>query len=73
MSNIVNLIKNRGFYSEGIKYLRRGLELDDSSEYALDRLATSLKLKDDEYKEYLLLVKEGRKMIYNYAELPMIT
>lgn len=68
LSNIGNLLKNRGFYSEGIKYFRQALEMDDSSLYATERLATSLKLKDDEQKSYNNLIKEGRKLIKEYSD-----
>jgi tetratricopeptide (TPR) repeat protein len=68
LSNIGNLLKNRGFYTEGINYLRQSLEIDNSSEYALERLATSIKLKDEEFKEYQKAIKEGRKMIKEFSE-----
>jgi tetratricopeptide (TPR) repeat protein len=67
LSNIGNLLKNRGFYSEGIKYLRKALELNDSSEYALDRLSTSLKFKEDESKEFDKQVKEGYMLIKEFS------
>lgn len=65
--NIGNLLKNRGFYSEAIKSLKKGLELDDESEYAHDRLANSIKSKDEEHEKYTKQCKEGRKLIRDFG------
>lgn len=49
--NIGNIYKNRGFYPQAIKYLKRALELNPDSEYAHDRLATALKNDSEERKK----------------------
>jgi len=72
LSNIGNLLKNRGFYNESIEYLRMALEKNESSEYALNRLSTSLKLKEDESNNYKNFVKEGRKMIKEFSASLML-
>ncbi|HAK79274.1 MAG TPA: hypothetical protein DCM71_20805 [Runella sp.] len=65
-SNIGNMLKNKGFYSEGIIYLEKGLEMNKNSDYAHDRLATSLKLREEELTKVNEKVKEGRKLLRQY-------
>ncbi len=60
LSNIGNLLKNKGFYSEAIKYLKKGIEQNDTSDYAHDRLSGALKLKEEEGKEYQKHIKEAQ-------------
>ncbi|MBR9833466.1 DNA-binding protein [bacterium] len=67
LSNIGNMLKNRGFYSEGIKYLEKSIELNKGSEYAHDRLATSLKLKEEERKKASETFKVGRRKIREFG------
>jgi len=66
LSNIGNALKNKGFYSEGIKYLEKGLELNPSSEYAHDRLSISIKEREKESVGILNKCKQGRKLIRDY-------
>jgi tetratricopeptide (TPR) repeat protein len=70
LHNVGNLLKNKGFYSEAIKWLNQGLELDSSSEYAHNRLASALKLKSEENEKLRELCKEGRKLLRNYSFSP---
>lgn len=66
ISNIGNIFKNKGFYTESIKYFEKGIELNKNSEYAHDRLASSLKLKEEENKKVQDTIKTGRKLIREY-------
>lgn len=58
LSNIGNLFKNRGFYEEGISYLKRALEIQTDDDYAHERLAQSLKLRIEERKKADEILKE---------------
>lgn len=69
LQNIGNLLKNRGFYSEAIKSLKKSLELDDESEYAHDRLSTSIKSKEEENEKYANECKEGRKLLRSFDSI----
>jgi tetratricopeptide (TPR) repeat protein len=61
LGNIGNLLKNRGFYRDGIEYLTRAIEQEPESEYAHERLAVAIKLRDDEEKKLQEILKEARK------------
>jgi tetratricopeptide (TPR) repeat protein len=65
-SNIGNILKNKGFYTEGIQYLEKGLALNRSSDYAHDRLATSIKLLEEERIKIKEKETEGRKLIRQF-------
>jgi len=76
IGNIGNMLKNKGFYSEGITYLEAALKIENSSEFAHDRLATSIKLKNEEINKQTQLFEEGRKQLrqFNLAvEIPIAT
>ena len=51
LANISNLFKNRGFYQEGITYLKRALDISPDDDYAHERLAQALKLRSEERKK----------------------
>ena len=68
ISNIGNILKNKGFYTESIKFFEKGIELNNRSEYAHERLASSLKLKEEENKKVQNSIKTGRKQIREYAK-----
>lgn len=63
LHNVGNLLKNKGFYSEAEVWLRKGLEIEPSSEYALDRLASVIKSKGEESKKLSVLCNEGKQLI----------
>lgn len=65
-SNIGNMLKNKGFYTEGIQYLEKGLALNKNSDYAHDRLATSIKLREEEHSKIKEKENEGRKLIRQF-------
>jgi tetratricopeptide (TPR) repeat protein len=67
-SNIGNMLKNKGFYTESIKYFEKGIELDKKSDYAHSRLASSLKLKEKESKKVQISIKLGKKKIREYKQ-----
>ncbi len=66
VSNIGNILNNKGFYSEAIKYLTKSLETEKESEYAHNRLSSSLKLKQEEHEKVKSLVEDGRKALRKY-------
>ncbi len=51
ISNIGNLLANRGLFPQAIKYLKKALELDPDSAYAHDRLSTAIKQEEEEQKK----------------------
>jgi tetratricopeptide (TPR) repeat protein len=63
VSNIGNLLNYRGFHSEACDYLQKAITMNSDSDYAHDRLASSLKNKDEQLKEYRKKVAEGRRAI----------
>ncbi|UWH26264.1 hypothetical protein KW556_12640 [Aeromonas veronii] len=63
LHNVGNLLKNKGFYSEAEVWLRKGLEIEPNSEYALDRLASVIKSKGEESKKLSVLCNEGKQLI----------
>lgn len=69
ISNIGNLMKNRGFYPQAIKYLKKSLELDPDSAYAHDRLSTSIKQDEEERKKANeVLRKQKQKSVPQSSE-----
>ncbi len=63
--NIGNMFNNKGFYSEAEEWLNKGLLVDPESEYAHDRLATAIKNRNEEQKNFTEFCKEGRISIRN--------
>ena len=66
LHNIGNMLNNRGFYSEAITWLNKGIELDVESQFAYDRLTKAIKNKEEQTKKYSDLMKEGRKLLRNF-------
>jgi len=66
MSNIANMFKNKGFYTESIEYFEKALAIDNESEFAHDRMATAIKLRQSEKEEIAQSIKLGRKEIRNF-------
>jgi tetratricopeptide (TPR) repeat protein len=69
LANIGNILKNRGFYAEAIKYLQKALELEAGSQYAHERLAQAQQLEVDEGKKLESLLAEARQGL-SKAETP---
>lgn len=63
LHNVGNLLKNKGFYSEAEIWLRKGLDIEPSSEYALERLASAIKNRGDENKTFSAFCNEGKNLI----------
>lgn len=61
LANIGNLLKNRGFYRDGIDYFKQAIEIEPESQYALERLAVAIKLRDEEEKKSHEIAKEARR------------
>jgi len=66
MSNIGNILKNRGFYTESIKYLQKSLAIQES-DYAYDRLSGAIKSKDEEATKDQNHIKEGQRKLKEYG------
>lgn len=62
-ANIGNLLSGRGLPTEGAKYLEQALKYDADSEYAHERLASAIKQKKAELKEFEKKRAEGRRLI----------
>lgn len=69
IENIGNMLNNKGFYTDAIAYLKKGIEIDSLSQYGHDRLATAIKNKEEERKKYNKLCKEGRRLISDHISL----
>ncbi len=63
LANIGNLYKNRGFYRDGIVYLQRALEIAPEDQYAHERLAIAIKLRDEQEEELKNIVQESRRAL----------
>lgn len=63
INNIGNLYLVKGFASEAITHLKRGLEINDNSDYAHERLSRSLKVRDEEQKLMLKMKKNGAQKL----------
>lgn len=66
ISNIGNILKNRGFYTEGASYLKKGISIEPDSQYAHERLAQALKEANDEVEKRDILEKEVLKTVRVY-------
>jgi len=66
IANIGNVYKNRGFYTESLKYFEEALTIDKGHEFTHDRMATALKKKTEERDQYEKLIVEGRHSIKNF-------
>lgn len=66
LSNIGNLLSNKGFYSEAMSWLNKGLIIEPSSQYAHERLASAIKSNDEEYKQFSEICKEGQMLLREY-------
>jgi tetratricopeptide (TPR) repeat protein len=70
VSNIGNLFENKGLPTEACTYLERALSIDPKSEYAHNRLATALKNKDLEDKEFRKKCVEGLRSVREAVTIP---
>ncbi|WP_375123290.1 TIR domain-containing protein [Pseudomonas sp. LW8] len=64
--NVGNMFNNKGFYTESIDWLNRGIMLSKNAPYGHERLATALKNQKDEQDKYEKNVKEGRALVNNF-------
>ena len=66
LHNIGNMLNTKGFHSEAISWLKKGLELDPESQYAHDRLSKAIISKEDQLDKYNELKKEGKNRLRTY-------
>ena len=71
--NLGNLYKNRGFYPQAIKFLKKALELEPDSEYAHNRLATAIKSDEEERKREEELIKSAYVSLFESQKLSEIS
>jgi len=64
LGNIGNLLNNRGFYEDAIKYFHKSLEMEADSQYAHERLASALGNKKKENQRLGELCKDGRNLVH---------
>ncbi|MDB5765046.1 MAG: putative nucleotide-binding protein containing TIR-like protein [Herminiimonas sp.] len=69
LGNIGNLYVYRGFFTKGIEYLNKALDIDKNSQYAHERLASALKQKEAQTKRYEELLILGRKEIAQIGQI----
>lgn len=60
LANIGNLLKNRGIYEDGIEYLNRAIEIEPSSSYSHQRLATARDLQTEEKEKSVKILEEAK-------------
>lgn len=66
ISNIGNILNNRGFYSDAINYFEKSIELNKENEYAHKRLSEAINNREEEEKKIELKRKEGLKTLRTY-------
>jgi len=59
-------MKNRGFYTEGASYLKKGISIDSNSQYAHERLAQALEGANNEVEKRDALEKEILQVVRGY-------
>lgn len=62
-ANIGNLLINKDLPTEACKYLERAIQLEPHSEYAHERLASALRKKSSEAKEFKKQCNEGKRQV----------
>jgi len=70
LSNIGNLLKNQGFFSDGREYFKMALAIDPDSEYSFNRVASIIKSEAEENEKYSKLLKAGLSLITDVEDLP---
>lgn len=63
IANIGNLRRNRGFYREAIENLQIALKLSPEYQYAHERLASSIKSRDEELETLSKIIKEAKEQL----------
>ena len=63
IANIGNLRRNRGFYREAIENLRIAIKLNPEYQYAHERLASSIKSRDEELETLSKIIKEAKEQL----------
>jgi tetratricopeptide (TPR) repeat protein len=63
LSNIGNVMKKNGLYSEARKYFNLSLDLDKNSEYSFNRISGIIKSEEEEEKLFSKLVQEGLSIL----------
>ncbi|MEZ8916850.1 TIR domain-containing protein [Vibrio lentus] len=63
--NVGNMLNNKGFYTDSIEWLNKGLKLDSSSEYGHKRLSSAVSNRTTESNKFKAYCKEGRTLIRN--------
>ncbi|MFC1515554.1 tetratricopeptide repeat protein [Thermodesulfobacteriota bacterium] len=66
ISNIGNLMNNRGFHTEGASYLQKTISIEPNSQYAHDRLGKALKQANDQVEKRIALEKEILQVVRDY-------
>ena len=72
ISNIGNIMKNQGFYSEAVSFLKSSLILNPDSQYAHERLAQALEAAEKQEKERDKVVKEAQGLLREYRTIDAI-
>ncbi len=72
-ANLGNLMKNRGFYSEGVSYLKKSLELETDYQYAHERMGHALELADEEKEKRNNIVKETTISMTEYSSIEKVS
>ncbi|MCA4023783.1 MULTISPECIES: TIR domain-containing protein [Vibrio] len=66
LHNIGNMLNIKGFYTDAIEWLEKGVSLDSSSEYGHSRLASSIRNQAKETETFSNICKEGRVLIRQF-------
>lgn len=71
LSNIGNLLKNQGFFSDGREYFKMALAIYPDSEYSFNRVAEIIKSETEENEKYSKFLKDGLSSITDIHDLPV--
>ncbi|MFC1485641.1 hypothetical protein ACFL55_01275 [Candidatus Latescibacterota bacterium] len=65
LANIGNIYKNQGFFSEAMSYLNKAISIVPNSVYSHERLAESLKFKEEEENKFSEILNDARIKLSN--------
>jgi tetratricopeptide (TPR) repeat protein len=67
--NIGNIYNFKGLYTEAITHLKRGLVIEEDSEYGHDRLSRAIKAKSEEESHLSKIINDGQLALHEWKPI----
>ncbi|MBW0435211.1 nucleotide-binding protein [Leptospira yasudae] len=67
LSNLGNILNNKGLYGEAIYWLQKSILIQSDSDYAHDRLSKAIKNKQDEDLKLASMERDGENLLKNIS------